>query len=113
LSSSEDLGGAAHENTNQTATAGSPEGRAENSIYQKGRRVAEVLDTRIDLRAREIQFGEIYHSDELLIPDDCEFREYRILIQTIKFASRQEAGAPHKGRVLKGVIAEILGSRQP
>ena len=87
----------------------SSEVRQENAIYQRARRVGEVADVRVDTQNREIHFGEIYHSDELLIPEDCEFREFRILIQKITFATRQEIGAAHKGRVLKGVVAEILG----
>jgi hypothetical protein len=86
--------------------------RQENALYQNGRPVAEVLEPRIDATSREIHFAEVYRSDELLIPEDCEFREYRILIQKIGFASRQEAGAAHKGRVLKSVVAEVLGYRQ-
>ena len=86
--------------------------RQANSLYQNGRRVAEVLDARVDAQAREIHFDEVYQSDDLLIPEDCEFGEYRILIQKIAFASRQQAGAAHNGRVLKGVVAEILGYRQ-
>ena len=86
--------------------------RQANALYQNGRRVAEVLDARVDVQAREIHFEEIYQSDDLLVPEDCEFAEYRILIQKIGFASRQQAGAAHKGRVLKDVVAEILGYRQ-
>jgi hypothetical protein len=89
-----------------------PSARHDSAIYQNGRHVAEVLDAQIDLEAREIHFGEVYQSDDLLIPEDCEFRNFRILIQKVGFASRQEAGAAHKGRVLKHVVAEILGYRQ-
>ena len=95
-----------------SATGNVAETRQENGIYQNGRCVAEASDARIDSQAREIHFGEIYGSDDLLIPEDCEFRDYRVLIQRIGFASRQEAGAAHKGRVLKGVVAEILGYRE-
>jgi hypothetical protein len=84
----------------------------QDAIYQGGRVVGRVLDERVDSGAREIHFGEIYNSDELLLPDDCEFREYRILIQRMEFATREERAAPHKGRVLRGVVAEILGYRK-
>ena len=94
------------------AESASSDARPENAIYQRGREVAKAADARVDSETREIHFGEIYQSDELLIPDDCEFREYRILIQMVGFATRQEIGAAHKGRVLKGVVAEILGYRQ-
>lgn len=84
----------------------------QDAIYQAGRVVGRVLDARVDTEAREIHFGEIYNSDELLLPDDCEFREYRILIQRMEFAAREERGAPHKGRVLRGATADILGYRE-
>lgn len=98
-----------HACSRETAQSGA---RQESVIYQDGRSVGEVFHAQIDVQAREIRFDEIIHSDNLLIPDDCEFRDYRILIQKISFASRQETGAAHKGRVLKGVVAEILGHRQ-
>ena len=96
--------------TNMPAEA--PGARRDNALYQRDYPVAEVVGARIDGQAREIHFDELYKSDELLIPEDCEFREYRILIQSVGYASRQEAGAAHKGRVLKGVRAEILGYRE-
>jgi len=86
--------------------------REENAIYQGNRLVGRVLDARVDSEARQIRFGEVHNSDELLLPDDCEFRNYRILIQRLEFAAREERGAAHKGRVLKGVVAEILGYRE-
>lgn len=95
-----------------SAPTGASSARQDSALYQNGRRVAEVLDARIDRQAREIHFGEVYQSDDLLIPEDCEFRDFRILIQKIGFASRQEAGEAHKGRVLRRVVAEILGYRQ-
>jgi hypothetical protein len=83
--------------------------RDENAIYQNGRVVARVLDAQIELERRAILFGEVYNSDELLLPDDCEFRGFRILIQHMDFATREERDAAHKGRVLRGVTADILG----
>ena len=103
----------------RTSAGGSTTGEKESaaarqadSLYQNGRRVAGIVDARIDAQAREIHFDEVYQSDNLLIPEDCEFREYRILIQKVSFASRQQAGAADRGRVLKGVTAEILGYLQ-
>jgi hypothetical protein len=86
--------------------------REPDAIYQGGRVVGRVLEARVDTAAREIRFGEIFNSDELLLPDDCEFQNYRILIQRLDFATREERGAAHKGRVLRGVLAEILGHRE-
>ncbi len=86
--------------------------REDDALYQEGRLVARVLDARVDQEAREIHFGEIFDSDELLLPEDCEYRNYRVLIQHVGFATREERGAAHKGRVLKETVAEILGFRE-
>jgi hypothetical protein len=94
------------------AKSPAPKSYEQDAIYQGGQVVGRVIDARIDAESREIRFGEIYNSDELLLPDDCEFREYRILIQRMDFAAREERGAAHKGRVLRGVTAEILGFRE-
>jgi hypothetical protein len=86
--------------------------REDDALYQNGSIVGRVLDARVDQEAREVHFGEIFSSDELLLPEDCEFRHYRILIQHVGFAAREERGAAHKGRVLKAAVAEILGFRE-
>ncbi len=88
------------------------EPREPDAIYQLGKIVARVTDSEVDLEAREIRFGEIYQSDLLLLPEECEFREYKILVQRIAFATKAEPVAIQKGRSLKGVIAEILGYRE-
>jgi hypothetical protein len=80
----------------------------DDTIYQNGQPVAKTLEVEVDLQAREIRFGELYESDRLVLPDECEFQKYNILIQKIAFASRLDTSAPHKGRVLRGVVAEIL-----
>lgn len=105
---------AAKLNGESGASAPHPESgpRQEDAIYQGDRLVGRVLEAQVNSEAREIRFGEIHNSEELLLPDDCEFRNFRILIQHIDFATREERGAAHKGRVLKGVVAEILGYRE-
>lgn len=87
--------------------------REKDAIYQKGRVVARVRDTEIDLDLKEIRFGEIQNSDHLVIPEEAEFQEYRILIQRIAFATKIQRGEEHKGRVLRGVVSDLLGYREP
>lgn len=89
-----------------------PLDREDDAIYQENKLVARVADAEVNWEAREIHFGEISNSDYLLLPEECEFRKYRIRVQRIAFASRIEKEAPEKGRVLRGVIAEILGYRE-
>jgi len=87
-------------------------GREPDAIYQQDRVVARVTSAQVDSNAREIEFEELSNSDELLLPEECEFREYRILVQRIADATKIQRSAAHKGRVLRGVTAEILGYRE-
>ena len=86
--------------------------REDDAIYQENKLVARVADAEVNWEARTIHFGEISNSDYLLLSEECEFRKYRIMVQRVAFASRIEKDAPEKGRVLRGVVAEILGYRQ-
>jgi hypothetical protein len=89
-----------------------PVQRETDAIYQRGQVVARVMDPEIDLEAKEIRFGELYNSDYLLLPDECEFQQHRILVRKIAYASKVEKDSLHKGRILRGVTAEILGYRE-
>jgi hypothetical protein len=84
----------------------------DDAIYQEGRLVAKVVEPEIRNDAREIHFAEINQSDELVLPEECEFQKYRLMIQRIQYASRIDKSAPEKGRVLRGVVAEVLGYRE-
>ncbi len=86
-----------------------PEAREPDALYQNNRIVARVQEAEVDLEAKEVRMGEIYNSDELVVPDECEFQKYRILIQRIAFATKVDRVEPHKGRILRGVSADILG----
>ena len=89
-----------------------PQPREDDAIYQNGRVVARVADPQVDSEAKEIRFAELYNSDELLLPDECEFQAYTIMVQRIAHATKVDKAAPHKGRVLRDVVAEILGYRE-
>ena len=86
--------------------------READAIYQNDRLVARVLDAEVDTEAKEIRFSEVFNSDELLLPDECEFRKFRILIQRIAYASKVNKEEPHQGRILRGVTASLLGFRE-
>ena len=74
--------------------------------------MARVLDAKVDLEAKEIRFGEVFNSDELMIPDECEYQRYRIQIQRIAYATKVDKAEAHKGRIMRGVTADILGYRE-
>ncbi len=95
--------------TQSPAPHAAPVKHENDAIYQEGRLVARVIDPEVRHDAREIHFAEINRSDELMLPEECEFQKYRLMIQKIEYASRNEKNAPEKGRVLRGVIAEVLG----
>jgi hypothetical protein len=89
-----------------------PKGREPDAIYQNGRLVARVAGAEVDLEAKQIRFAEVFNSDNLLLPDECEFGQYRILIQRIADATKVSREEPHKGRMLRGVVADLLGHRE-
>jgi hypothetical protein len=104
------------EETKSAATATAPAGQKisyeADAIYQEGKVVARVREPEIRRDSREIHFAEINGSDNLVLPEECEFQKYRLMIQRIEYASRIDKNAPEKGRVLRGVVAEILGYRE-
>ncbi len=89
-----------------------PAQREPDTLYQKGRIVARVSGTRVDEAGKKIFFEEVYHSDTLLLPDECDFQQYVILIRKIQHATKLDPKALHRGRVLGGVEADILSYRQ-
>lgn len=84
----------------------------EDAIYQNGKIVARVLGLEVRSNSSEIHFDEINDSELLMLPEECEFQKYRLIIQRIEYASRIDKTAPQKGRILRGVVAEILGYRE-
>jgi hypothetical protein len=94
------------------AKAGRPKEREPDGIYQNHHLMARVADPQVDLQAKEIRFAEVYNSDELLLPEECEFQKYRILIQRVADATKASREEPPKGRILRGVAADLLGQRE-
>ena len=94
------------------SNANEKEGREADAVYQEDRLVARVIDPEVDLEAKQVRFGELFQSDMLLLPEDCEFQKYRILVQKIADATKLDRNAPDKGRILRGVSADIVGYNQ-
>jgi len=87
--------------------------REGNAIYQKDRRgnervVARVADVEVDEAGKEVLFGEISQSDDLVLPDECEYQKWVVEVRKIAYSTKEDKSAPNRGRVLKGVTAEIL-----
>jgi hypothetical protein len=86
--------------------------RKKDAIYQGGEIVAQVADPEVNVEAKEIRFAELSNSDCLLLPDECEFQSYRIIVRKIGYATKEDKQFLHKGRILRDVTAEILGHRE-
>jgi hypothetical protein len=85
------------------------ENREPDGVYQGGKMVARASGVEVDLESKQIHFAELANSEYLLLPDECEYGDYRLQMKKVGFASREEKGALHKGRILRDVTAEILG----
>lgn len=86
--------------------------REPDALYQGNKLVARVEHAEVDMDAKEVRLGEVYESDHLMIPEECEYQKYRILIQRIADATKVDKLSPHKGRILRGVVADIVGYRE-
>ncbi len=91
------------------SNANEKEGREADAVYQENRLVARVIDPEVDLEAKQVRFGELFQSDTLMLPEECEFQKYRILVQKSADATKLDRNAPDKGRILRGVSADIVG----
>ena len=91
-------------------SAGRAASHGADAVYQGGNLAARVAGAEIRRGGREIYFAEVSSSDDLILSEECTFRDYRIIIQRIEYASRAEKTAPEKGRILRGVTADVLGS---
>jgi hypothetical protein len=83
--------------------------RSQDAIYQKGKLVARVMEPDVDLEGKEIRFDELFDSDHLVLADECEFQQYRIMVQKVAFATKVDHRPGRTGRTLAGCTAEILG----
>jgi hypothetical protein len=83
--------------------------READAIYQRGRLVARIKEPEIDEVGKEVRFTEIYQSDDLLLSDECEFREFIVVVRRVTYATRE--ANPERSRILRGVVAEIIGRR--
>jgi len=91
---------------------GCPTVREADVIYQKGRFGGRVVGYQIDDVDKEVRFDEITNTDELLLPDEFEFQRYILIVRKVAYATKVARESPHKGRILRGVVAEIVSYRE-
>lgn len=85
-------------------------GRDPNAIYQQGKMVARVVEPEIDEAGKEVRFGQITDNDELRLPDECEFQKYVLIVRRIAHSTKEKSA--QRERILRGVVAEIVGYRE-
>lgn len=90
-------------------SASGPASKDKDAIYQNGKIAGRVVDSEVDTEAKEVRFAEIYESDWLLLPEECEYLHYRIIIQKVMEATKVSADARQRGRILRGCVADIVG----
>lgn len=88
--------------------------REDDALYQYStffgeRRVARAVAAEIDEPNKEIRFVELVESDKLLLPEECDFRKFKIQIHTVEDAVKVDKEDPERGRILRNVTAEIKG----
>lgn len=89
--------------------------REPTAIYQfdpfgtQQRLVGRVSHPEVDEANKQVRFEEIYNSDELCLADECEFQNYRLLVRRVGDCAKVDKENPRKGRVLRTVVAELLG----
>ena len=92
-----------------SGSASAPESRREpDGIYQKEKLVARAVGAEVDTKAQKVRFAELYRSDPLSLPDECEYGKYRILVDAVGDATKHDHSLPDRGRILRGVTADIL-----
>lgn len=91
------------------ATPTPPVERQPDALYQRNRIVARAVNAEVDEAAQTVHFEEFYSSDDLVLADEAEFQKYKILVETVDHATKIDRNALHRGRVLRGITAKILG----
>ena len=88
--------------------------RDEDAIYQwqfhhGERKVAQVVKANVDEAGKSVSFAEVTHSDLLFLPDECQFRKFKLEIDTVGDAVKVDHNDAEKGRILRDVTAKITG----
>jgi len=89
-----------------------PEQREPEALHQKGRFAGRAVGYEIDEVGKEVRFNEIENTDLLSLPDECEFQKFILIVRKVAYATKVARESPLKGRILKGVVAEIVGYRE-
>lgn len=86
--------------------------REPNALYQRGKFAGRALACEVDEVGKEVRFDQIENTDDLLLADEFEFQKYNLIVRKVGYATKVSRESPHKGRILRGVVAEIVSYRE-
>lgn len=96
----------------QTQTPSGPAVREPDALYQNGKFAGRAIAFEVDEVGKEVRFDEIDNADDLLLADEVEFQKYVLIVRKVAYATKISRESPQKGRILRGVVAEIVRYRQ-
>ena len=89
-----------------------PATREPEALYQKNKFAGRAVGYEIDEVGKEVRFNEIHNTDDLLLPEECEFQKFVLIVRKVAYATKVARESPQQGRILKGVVAETVGYRE-
>ncbi|MGH9804362.1 MAG: hypothetical protein ACRD4D_04250 [Candidatus Acidiferrales bacterium] len=96
----------------QSRNPGGPPVREPDALYQNGKLAGRAIAFEVDEVGKEVRFDQIENTDDLLLADEFEFQKYNLIARKVGYATKVARDSPHKGRILRGVVAEILSYRE-
>lgn len=96
----------------QTQAPSEPTGREPDALYQNGKFAGRATAFEVDEVGKEVRFDQIENTDALLLPDEVEFQKYVLVVRKVGYATKVSRESPEKGRILRGVVAEIVRYRE-
>lgn len=98
------------ETKEQKTNGGAVGAREPDAIYQKGKLVARVKEPEVDEAGKEVRFAQVIDNEGFMLPEECEFRNYRLQVRKVAYATKELSKS--RERILRGVVAEIVGYRE-
>jgi len=89
-----------------------PAVRESDALYQNGKFAGRAVASEVDQVGQEVRFDQIENTEDLLLADEFEFQKYVLLVRKVGYATKVARESPHKGRILRGVVAKIVGYRE-
>ena len=96
----------------QAQTPAGPAVREPDALYQNGKFAGRAIAFEVDDVGKEVRFDQIENTDDLLLPDEVEFQKYVLVVRKVGYATKVSRESPQKGRILRGVVAEIVRYRE-